>query len=118
MAVKRYELNDGQWAKISSLLPGKVGDPERTGSDIAVSIAVNASWGGYIWSNPRRDIQQVKERFDSEADACKDRMKSHQITLDNMRQKIAQIAPQSFQTTRAIETTAENRKGIEAATPA
>ena len=34
MAVKRYELNDEQWAKIAPLLPGKAGDPGRTGSDI------------------------------------------------------------------------------------
>jgi transposase len=33
MAAKRYELNDGQWAKIISLLPGKFGDRGRTGSD-------------------------------------------------------------------------------------
>ncbi|WP_428981598.1 transposase [Novosphingobium album (ex Liu et al. 2023)] len=33
MAVKRYELNDGQWAKVAPLLPGKASDPGRTGSD-------------------------------------------------------------------------------------
>lgn len=33
MAVKRYELSDEQWPKIASLLPGKIGDPGRTGSD-------------------------------------------------------------------------------------
>ncbi len=33
MAAKRYELRDGQWAKIAPLLPGKAGDPGRTGSD-------------------------------------------------------------------------------------
>ena len=33
MAAKRYELNDRQWAKIASLLPGKSGDPGRTGDD-------------------------------------------------------------------------------------
>jgi putative transposase len=31
MAVERYELSDGQWTKIASLLPGKAGDPGRTG---------------------------------------------------------------------------------------
>jgi len=33
MGIKRYELNDAQWAKIALLLPGKAGDPGRTGSD-------------------------------------------------------------------------------------
>jgi transposase len=33
MGVKRYELSEVQWAKIAPLLPGKVSDPGRTGSD-------------------------------------------------------------------------------------
>jgi transposase len=33
MGVKRYELTDLQWGRIMSLLPGKSGDPGRTGSD-------------------------------------------------------------------------------------
>ncbi len=43
MAVKRYELSDGQWSKISSLLPGKIGDPGRTGSDNRMFI------NGCLW---------------------------------------------------------------------
>ena len=30
---KRYELTPAQWRKIASLLPGKTGDPGRTGED-------------------------------------------------------------------------------------
>ncbi len=37
MGVKRYELTDAQWTRISPLLPGKVGDPGRTGSDNRLS---------------------------------------------------------------------------------
>lgn len=33
MAAKRYELSDAQWERIASVLPGKTGDPGRTGSD-------------------------------------------------------------------------------------
>jgi putative transposase len=33
MAGKRYELNDVQWQRIAPLLPGKLSDPGRTGSD-------------------------------------------------------------------------------------
>jgi transposase len=29
--VKRYELTDAQWQRIEALLPGKVGDPGRSG---------------------------------------------------------------------------------------
>jgi putative transposase len=31
--VKRYELTDAQWRRICGLVPGKAGDPGRTGSD-------------------------------------------------------------------------------------
>ena len=33
MGVKRYELSEMQWARIAHLLPGKVGDPGRTGGN-------------------------------------------------------------------------------------
>ncbi|WP_413658751.1 transposase, partial [Nitrobacter sp.] len=33
MGIRRYELSDRQWAKIAPLLPGKAGDPGRTGAD-------------------------------------------------------------------------------------
>jgi transposase len=31
--VKRYELTEAQWRRIENLLPGKEGDPGRTGRD-------------------------------------------------------------------------------------
>jgi len=31
--TKRYELNENQWARIAKLLPGKAGDPGRSGKD-------------------------------------------------------------------------------------
>ena len=31
--VKRYELSDGQWDRVKDLLPGKAGDPGRSGRD-------------------------------------------------------------------------------------
>lgn len=37
MGIKRYELNDAQWERVAPLLPGKAGDPGRTGSDTACS---------------------------------------------------------------------------------
>jgi len=33
MGIKRYELNEAQWAKVAPLLPGKASDPGQTGSD-------------------------------------------------------------------------------------
>jgi transposase len=43
MGVKRYELTDKQWARIAPLLPGKVGDPGRSGA--ANRLFVN----GVLW---------------------------------------------------------------------
>ncbi len=43
MGVKRYELNDRQWARIGGLLPGKAGDPGRTASDNRVFV------NGRLW---------------------------------------------------------------------
>jgi putative transposase len=31
--VKRYALNEAQWARVSPMLPGKVTDPGRTAAD-------------------------------------------------------------------------------------
>jgi transposase len=44
MVAKRCELSDGQWARAASLLPGKAGDPGRTGSDNRVLIN-DCLWG-------------------------------------------------------------------------
>ena len=43
MAIKRYELSEAQWAKIASLLPGKISDPGRSGSDSRLFI------NGCLW---------------------------------------------------------------------
>ena len=41
--VGRYELNDTQWDRIKDLLPGKVGDPGRSGRDNRLFV------NGVLW---------------------------------------------------------------------
>jgi transposase len=41
--VKRYELSDAQWCRICDLLPGKPGDPGRTGADNRLFV------NGVLW---------------------------------------------------------------------
>ena len=41
--VKRYELSDSQWERICTLLPGKAGDPGRTGKDNRLFV------NGVLW---------------------------------------------------------------------
>ena len=41
--AKRYELSDVQWQRIAQLLPGKQGDPGRTGADNRLFV------NGVLW---------------------------------------------------------------------
>ncbi len=41
--AKRYELSDPQWDRISGFLPGKAGDPGRTGADNRLFV------NGVLW---------------------------------------------------------------------
>lgn len=41
--VKRYELSPAQWRRIEALLPGKPGDPGRTGEDNQLFV------NGVLW---------------------------------------------------------------------
>src|SRR5271170_723382 len=43
LMAKRYELSQVQWLRIADLLPGKVGDPGRTGSDNLLFV------NGVLW---------------------------------------------------------------------
>lgn len=43
MGIKRYELSEAQWGRIAPLLPGKAGDPGRTGSDNRLFV------NGVLW---------------------------------------------------------------------
>ncbi|NTF87477.1 hypothetical protein G6L46_10105 [Agrobacterium rhizogenes] len=65
---------------------------------------VNAFIIGGVWVSLNRDIADIR--------SAQDRT---QKVIDNTQQQVSQIPPLSFQTTRALEATAENKKGIEAA---
>ncbi len=41
--AKRYELSDDQWRAIADMLPGKAGDPGRTGDDNRLFV------NGVLW---------------------------------------------------------------------
>ena len=43
MSVKRYELSEAQWRRIAPLLPGKAGDPGRSGDDNRLFV------NGVLW---------------------------------------------------------------------
>lgn len=58
MGVKRYELTQAQWERIAPLLPGKVGDPGRSGADnrLFVNAVLWVLRSGAFW-------QHLPERY-------------------------------------------------------
>lgn len=66
--AKRYEVTTAQWARISGLLPGKVGDPGRSGADnrTFVNAVLWVLRSGARWSDlPERygKFKTVHKRF-------------------------------------------------------
>lgn len=66
--AKRYELTSAQWVRIENLLPGKVSDPGRTGSDnrAFVDAVLWVLRSGARWSDmPERygKYKTVHKRF-------------------------------------------------------
>lgn len=66
--AKRYELTSVQWARIENLLPGKVGDPGRSGVDnrTFVNAVLWVLRSGARWSDmPERygKYKTVHKRF-------------------------------------------------------
>jgi transposase len=66
--AKRYELSNEQWRRIGHLLPGKKGDPGRTGDDnrLFVNAVLWVLRSGARWSDlPERygKYKSVHKRF-------------------------------------------------------
>ena len=66
--VKRYELTDVQWSRICEVLPGKAGDPGRSGRDnrLFVDAVLWVLRSGARWSDlPERygKYKTVHKRF-------------------------------------------------------
>jgi len=64
----RYELTDPQWSRLRDLLPGKAGDPGRSGSDnrLFVNAVLWVLRSGARWSDlPERygKYKSVHKRF-------------------------------------------------------
>ncbi|MGY3590333.1 transposase [Bradyrhizobium sp. USDA 4341] len=58
MGVKRYELSEAQWARIAPMLPGKVGDPGRSGVDNRLFV------NGVLWVlRSGANWQHLTERY-------------------------------------------------------
>ncbi len=82
-------------------------------------IVTSVGWG-ITYADMRNDnkdlqkqISDINTRLEREASDRKDRLKAYQDQLSGVQQQLAQIAPLSYQVTRATEAGAENKKAIE-----
>lgn len=87
---------------------------------IVAGAVVNAFIVGGVYVSINRDIADISQkqiqlsaRIDVEAADRKDLLKGYQDSMNNMQKDIAQIQPLSFQSTRALEASAENKKTTE-----
>jgi methyl-accepting chemotaxis protein len=81
---------------------------------LAFTIAVNVAVAAVAWNDTKRDIKEVQNKVQDEADARKSRGAYTDNRFDVLNKAVADIAPLSFQVTRAIEGVAENKKAVEA----
>jgi chromosome segregation ATPase len=75
---------------------------------LAFATAANVAVAAIAWNDTKRDILEVQDRLQSETERG--------VRADiELNKAVSEITPLSYQTTRAIEGVAENKKGIEAA---
>ena len=65
MAPKRYELGEAQWRRIEPLLPGKPGDPGRSGKDNGLFVERVLRSGAHWHDLPERygKLKSLHKRF-------------------------------------------------------
>lgn len=80
---------------------------------IIAGALVNAFLVGGAYVSNNRDIGGLRDQIQQESSDRKDQQKGFQDTLSNVQKDISQIQPLTFQTTRAIEASAENKKATE-----
>jgi len=75
---------------------------------LLVGMVVTATGWGITYADMRNDNARLQSQIS-------DMNERYQESFKDITQQIAQIPPLTFQTTRALEGVAENKKGIEAA---
>jgi hypothetical protein len=74
---------------------------------LSFATAANIAVAAISWNDTKRDIQEIQDKLKSETD------RGIKADID-LNKAVADIAPLTYQTTRALEGVAENKKGIEA----
>jgi uncharacterized phage infection (PIP) family protein YhgE len=74
---------------------------------LSFATVANVAVAAIAWNDTKRDITDIQDKLKSETE------RGIKADID-LNKAVAEIAPLSYQTTRAIEGVAENKKGIEA----
>lgn len=82
---------------------------------IFLATLANVAIAAISWNDTKRDIQEIQEQVKSETQARQARGLVTDGRFTDLNKAVAEIAPLSFQVTRVIESTAENKKAIELA---
>lgn len=82
---------------------------------ICLATAANVAVAAISWNDTKRDIKDIQEQVQAETQARQARGVLTDSRFTDLNKAVAEIAPLSFQVTRVIESTAENKKGVEAA---
>lgn len=80
-----------------------------------VATLTNVAVAAISWNDTKRDIKEIQDQVKAETEARKARGLVTDGRFDNLNKSVAEIAPLSFQVTRVIEASAENKKAVEAA---
>lgn len=75
---------------------------------LSFATLANVAVAAIAWNDTKRDITDIQDKLKSETE------RGIKADID-LNKAVAEIAPLSYQTTRAIEGVAENKKGVEAA---
>jgi hypothetical protein len=75
---------------------------------LVFATLANVAVASIAWNDTKRDITDIQDKLKSETE------RGIKADID-LNKAVAEIAPLSYQTTRAIEGVAENKKGVEAA---
>lgn len=74
---------------------------------LSFATVANVAVAAIAWNDTKRDITDIQDKLKSETE------RGIKADID-LNKAVAEIGPLTFQTTRAIEGVAENKKGIEA----
>lgn len=82
---------------------------------IMAATLTNVAIAAISWNDTKRDIKEIQGQVQAETQARQARGQLTDGRFADLNKAVAEITPLSFQVTRVIEASAENKKAVEAA---